>query len=368
MPERAVANSAHADRENGLLFGPKPPLTVACIGAGDIVRATHLPVLKAMPQVEVSWVADVNEARAREMAKVYKVPFRALPENLAELPPADVYLLACPFGVRDPYYRVLRDRTVSLYVEKPFARTSERHAELCSWFPDYGLASGLMMRCYGPNLIVRQVLQQQLFGRLRAVRFGFGKPGLVTQGNYYYEPGRGGAGMISEVGIHGIDAALFVGRATRAEMESVNTVLQDDVDLHTEARLIATNAEGQKFVVEFTISSLQPTIEGVEVECEHATLSYPLPGQGYALIAEKVNTDVVVRPKDGGATYTIQPRYGPLHATSKFQMFHEYWKMFLEGVATKTANWTSARQAQLTTEVIENCYRFSHSGAVGVGN
>jgi predicted dehydrogenase len=346
----------------------KPPLKVACIGAGDIVRATHLPVLKAMPEVEVSWIADVNEARAREMAKVYKVPFCALPKNLAELPSADVYLLACPFGVRDPYYSVLRDRTASVYVEKPFARTSERHAELCSWFPDYALASGLMMRCYGPNLMVRQLLQQQLFGRLQSVRFGFGKPGLVTQGNYYFEPGRGGAGMISEVGIHGIDAALFVSRATRADMESVNTVLQDDLDLHTEARLTAMNAEGQEFALEFTISSLQPTIEGVEIDCEYATLSYPLPGQGYALIAEKVDTDVVVQPKDGGAAYTIHPRYVPLHATSKFQMFHEYWRMFLAGVGTKAANSTSARQAQLTTEVIENCYRLSHSGTVGVGN
>jgi predicted dehydrogenase len=357
----------HADWGHNHLVESKLPLKVACIGAGDIVRATHLPVLKAMPEVEVCWIADANEARAREMARVYKVPFRPLPKNLAELPPADIYLLACPFGVRDPYFSVLRDRASSLYVEKPFARTTERHAELCSWFPDYALASGLMMRCYGPNMMVREILKQQLFGRLECVRFGFGKPGLVTQGNYYFEPGRGGAGMISEVGIHGIDAALFVSGAKRAEMESVNTVLEDDLDLHTEARLIAENADGEEFLLQFTISSLQPTIEGVEVECEHATLSYPLPGQGYALIAEEVQTDVVVQPKNGGAAYTIQPRYVSLHATSKFQMFHEYWNMFLRGVRERTANITSAAQAQLTTEVIENCYRFSRSGHVGVG-
>jgi predicted dehydrogenase len=344
------------------------PLKVACIGTGEIVRATHLPVLKAIPQVEVTWIADANEARAREMAKAYKVPFRTLPRDLSDLPPADVYLLACPFGVRDSYYSVLRDRTASLYVEKPFARTSKRHAELCSWFPDYALASGLMMRCYGPNLMVRQILHQRLFGRLKSVRFGFGKPGLVTQGNYYFEPGRGGAGMISEVGIHGIDAALFVSRATRTEVEWVSTVLQDDLDLHTDARFTALNAEGQNFLLEFTISSLQPTMEGLEIDCEYATLSYPLPGQGYALIAEKVNTEVVVQPKDGGSAYTIQPRYIPLHPTSKFQMFHEYWRMFLAGVAEKSANWTSAAQAKLTTEVIESCYRFSHNGTLEVGS
>jgi predicted dehydrogenase len=302
------------------------------------------------------------------MAKVYDVPYCLLPKELSQLPPADIYLMACPFGVRDPYYSVLRERSASLYVEKPFARTATRHAELCSWFPDFALASGLMMRCYGPNLMVRSILQQRIFGPLETIRFGFGKPGLVTQGNYYFESRRGGAGMISEVGIHGIDAALFVSRATRTEMRSVHTILQDDLDLHTEARLQAQDAEGQNFDFELTISSLQPTIEGIEIDCEHATLSYSLPGQGYALIAEKVDMDVVVQPRRGGPAYTIHPKYLPLHPTSKFQMFHKYWKMFVAGVNARTANWTAAVESQLTTEVIENCYRFSSSEAVGLKN
>ena len=292
------------------------PLKVACIGAGDIVRAAHLPVLKALPGVEVAWVADANESRAKEMARVYGVPYRPLPKDLSQLPPADVYLMACPFGVRDQYYEVLREKAASIYVEKPFARTSERHAELCSWFPEFGLASGLMMRCYGPNLMVRNILQQRLFGELETVRFGFGKPGLVTQGNYYFESRRGGAGMISEVGIHGVDAALFVSRATMTTAKSIEVVMQDDLDLHTEAKLQVEDEDGRSFGLEFTISSLQPTIEGIEIECEHATLFYPLPGQGNALFAEQVNMDVVVQPRFGGAAYTIQPRYVSLRPFS----------------------------------------------------
>ena len=349
------------DSDNGLSPKPRRPLTVACIGAGDIVRATHLPVLKAMTEVEIAWVADVNQSRARELAKVYDVPFSPMPKDLSRLPLADVYLMACPFGVRDPYYVAFRERSVSLYVEKPFARTSKRHAELCSWFPDFALASGLMMRCWGANIMVRNILQQQLFGQLRAIRFGFGKPGIVTQGNYYFEPKRGGAGMISEVGIHGIDAALFVTRATQATITSAHTVLEGDLDLHTEAQFRARTADDQEFDLGFTISSLQPTIEGLEIDCEYATLTYPLPGQGYALIGEKVNMNVAVQPKDGGTTYTIGPEYIPLHPATKFQMFHEYWKRFLGGVATRTANWTSAAQAQLTTDVIEQCYQFYES-------
>ncbi len=358
-----VRNGSHGG------FSPKPrlPLRIACIGTGDIVRATHLPVLKAMADVEIAWISDVNEGRARELAKVYCVPFSPLPKDLSQLPSADVYLVACPFGVRDPYYAVFRERSAALYVEKPFARTSKRHAELCSWFPDFALASGLMMRCWGVNIMVRNILQQRLFGPLRAVRFGFGKPGIVTQGNYYFEPKRGGAGLISEVGIHGIDAALFVTRATQATIISAHTVLEGDLDLHTEAQFHARTGDGQKFDLEFTISSLEPTIEGIEIDCEYATLTYPLPGQGYAVIAEKINMNVAVQPKDGGATYAIGPEYIPLHPATKFQMFHEYWKQFLVGVNARSANWTSAAEAQLTTYVIEQCYQFDGS-AVGSGH
>lgn len=336
----------------------KSPMKVACIGAGDIVRATHLPVLKAMPEVEITWITDANASRGRELAKVYDVPFLPLPKDLSLLPLADVYLIACPFGVRDPYYAVFRERSVALYVEKPFARTSQRHAELCSWFPDFSLASGLMMRCWGANAMVRSILQQRLFGPLRAIRFGFGKPGIVTQGNYYFEPKRGGAGMISEVGIHGIDASLFVTGATEARITSAQTILDGDLDLHTQAQFRVRN-DDQEFDLEFTISSLEPTIEGIEIDCEYATLSYPLPGQGYALIAEPLNMNVVVQPKNGGGAYSIKPEYVSLHPATKFQMFHEYWKHFLAGVTAETANWTSAAQAQLTTDVIEQCYQFN---------
>ena len=313
-----------------------------------------------MRDVDVAWITDPNEVRAKELAKVYRVPFRSFPKDLTQLPEADVYLMACPFGVRDPYFALLRDRQAPIYVEKPFARTAERHAELCSAFPDYALASGLMMRCWGTNVLARKVLQQQLFGPLKTIRFGFGKPGIVTQGNYYFETKRGGAGMLSEVGIHGIDSSLFVSRARRAEVESVNTLFAGDLDLHTEAKLKASDAEGHQFAVEFTISSLQPTIEGIEIECEHATLSYPLPGQGYALIAEEVGMGLSVRPKNGGGAYRIGPEYVALHPSTKFQMFHENWQLFLEGVSTRSANRTSAAESYLTTDVIERCL---HAGS-----
>ena len=94
--------------------------------------------------------------------------------------------------------------------------------------------------------MVRSILRQKLFGQLRAIRFGFGKPGIVTQGNYYFEPKRGGAGMISEVGIHGIDATLFVTGATQARITSARMILEGDLDLHAQAQFYAILTAEQK--------------------------------------------------------------------------------------------------------------------------
>jgi predicted dehydrogenase len=305
----------------------------------------------------VEWIADPNETWGRELAKVHEVPFCTLKGSITDLPPADVYLMACPFGVRDPYYAALRGLDVAIYVEKPFARTSQRHKEICAEFPGYALASGLMMRSWGPNLLVREILQQQVFGPLREVRFGFGKPGIVTHGHYYFDTKRGGAGMMSEVGIHGIDSSLFVADAVAADVESVRMILEGDLDIHSEARLRLRRADDSSCDFSFTVSSLEQTIEGIEVECEHATLSYPLPGQGYALIAEQVNMNVTVRPARGGGSYTIVPSYLPLYPATKFKMFFENWSRFLRGVRNREENYTSAASALLTTQVIENCYR-----------
>jgi hypothetical protein len=74
--------------------------------------------------------------------------------------------------------------------------------------------------------------------------------------------------------------------------------------------------------------------------------------------------NVAVRPTDGGATYTIGPEYVSAYPATKFQMFHEYWKQFLNGLNARAANWTSAAKARLTTDVIEQCYQFNTS-AVG---
>jgi predicted dehydrogenase len=327
------------------------------VGAGDIVRAVHLPALKVLPDVRVEWLCDIDAGQAATMATAYGVPSTPFVEDPRELPEADVVLLATPYGVRRPYYEALRERGTAVYVEKPVACSGEWHRELCSWFPDHALASGLMMRVWGPSRVAREAVQSGLFGRLRRARFGFGKPGLVTQGRFYFDKEMGGAGMMFEVGIHGIDTLLRLSGATGFEVREVHGVRDaNGLDLHTRGCAWLTSGDGGVVDCEIVVTALEESIEGVELELDNAVLRFPLVGQGYALVGEQVDWNVQVQPRQGGRGYRLEPTTG-LTPITKFQMFVEYWKLFLEGVRTGVANETSAADSLLTTELIESFER-----------
>jgi predicted dehydrogenase len=70
------------------------PVSAGIIGTGDIVISSHLPVLLAMRSVRVAWILDVDTSRCATVGKAYRVPAIKMPEPLANLPEADVVLIA----------------------------------------------------------------------------------------------------------------------------------------------------------------------------------------------------------------------------------------------------------------------------------
>ncbi|MEZ5403268.1 MAG: Gfo/Idh/MocA family oxidoreductase [Bryobacteraceae bacterium] len=328
-------------------------LSVGVIGAGDIARTAHLPVLTQCENISVDWLADVNRGNAASLAKAYKTECLPLTENLKELPAADVVLLACPYGVRQPYYEMLSERGSAIYAEKPLARTAAEHDSICAMFPDWALASGLMMRAWSSNLMAREAIGAGIFGDLRRASYSHGRPGLVTGGRYYLDPAQGGGGMLAEFGIHGVDSVLYACQAAAAEVERVHSVREGKVDLHTEAAIAMRLPGKQDAVFDVTVTGLANVFEGVELEFDDAILSYLLPGQGYALHGDIIDMDVTVRPARGGPGYRLSPAIPGVYPSTKFQMFHEFWTRFLDGVREQKPNWTSAREARLTTAVIE---------------
>jgi predicted dehydrogenase len=319
------------------------PLSVGFIGATSSVRESHLPVLLTSNGVKVAWVADGDVSRADAAAAAFGIATHALADDLSTLPAADVYLLAGSGTETRRILDVLRERDAAVYVEAPLTGSLSQHQEFCTWFPDFKLASGAVTRSWGPVVETRRVIESQMFGELVCIRVGYG---------YAAMPVTSDRRLVASA-VDSIDAVLFAAEACSVQVEEVRRQAGDKDDLSIEANLRVETESGRPVRCELTLSRLRNTIEGVEFEFEHATLSYPMPGQGYALLAEEVDRVPLIKPRRGGPPYHLMPLTGRYFPMTNLQIYHAHWAEFLNGLQQGRANRTSAVSAIPTAQVID---------------
>lgn len=323
------------------------PFTLGIIGAGNVVSGNHLPVLKAMPEVQIAWITDKDKGRANRVAKAYGVAGCEAEGGLENFPKTDAVLLAIPFGVREPYYAALAQREDAVYVEKPFARTVAAHHRLCSSFADYQLACGYNRRSWGIVQFCKEIIETQLLGRIRHVRFGFGSAGGITAGGHYTaDSAIAGGGMLFETGVHGIDTLLYCLDAQTAHLTSGKMIMDQGHDIHCEATLELQDRDGESIPFEIEVSRLKNTIERVELHFDNCIATFGLFGLAPELRVQSTN----------GKLQTILTNRTNLYPFTWNQTLSEFWKAFLSGLRAREANYTSAYRSVLTTDVVEQLY------------
>lgn len=321
------------------------PLTIGVVGCGGITAKTHLPVLKAMEDVRIVWVTDSRPSQAVRLGNAFRVPVVDLPDDLNQLPAADVVLLAIPYGVRAPYYDALARRSESaVYIEKPFARSRGELEALVSRFAPWRIGGGFQRRALAPVWTLREVVETGMFGALREVRYGFGKMGS-TSGGAHPDVRVSGGGMLFESAIHGIDALLFITQAKTAQVSQVEMIQDGGFDLHTTARVSLALESGRRVECTLAVSCLEVVPNGLEFVFDSASVGLNVFGDGA----------LSVRPYGRTARYQLTDvdRQRPV---GSYETAYENWRSFLDGFRQRRANWTSAAESLLTAEVIEALY------------
>jgi predicted dehydrogenase len=291
----------------------------------------------------VAWIADKDQERARIVGKNYGVPCYGEDVLTAALPHYDILLFGIPYGARAPYYERFSRDPAAWYVEKPFARTVVEHLDLCGRRADYALACGFQRRASGVVRVVREVIAGEMFGRARAVEVGLGsRGGILGGGSYITNPSLAGGGILLELGIHCVDAVLFFVQAVGINIKESQMIVEDNMDLHTQAVVAVNGPEGREVEFRLTISNLVETNDCIIVRCDHANLSFSIFSEdGISVTATR-----------GGSTFRLKERR-EFYPRSGDQVLYAFWKAFVDGWRSKTANFTSARSALLTTELID---------------
>ncbi len=322
-------------------------LSIGIVGAGEIVRRLHLPVLANIPDVRVTWICDSRAERARALGKTYGV--RAVrPLALSDLPQCDVALVAIPVEARRDYLLHFARGGTAVLCEKPFAMTAHTHRELVALFPPYALGCGFMRRFYRSTTLLRHIVTSDMLGAPRKIHVSEGNrsKGSGVDSSFLDDPRLGASrGVLMDLGSHSIDLALFVCGAERFEVTSSKKELDGAVDRKVTATAKlhrSTGASARTMELDYGVSWVDRQTNQIRLHFEQAIVWSELGVAGSVFLGDPASprkSVLLTSPLPGATTFN--------------QAFYLEWRSFLDGVRTQRESLVSARSALLTTALSE---------------
>jgi predicted dehydrogenase len=321
-------------------------LSIGIVGAGEVTRKSHLPVLVNMPDVKVAWIYDRRPEAAQALAQAYGLRAH-LSASPKQLPACDVALLAIPVDARGEYLDNLASSGCAALCEKPFAMSSADHGRLIDQFAPHDLGAGFLRRFFSSTMILRKIVTDSIFGPLLQIDISEGNrsKGSSVDSSFLDDPRLGASrGVLTDLGSHSIDLALYVSGATRFEVQSCSKVLDGAVDRKVTAivRLHTSTNASAPLQLNYAVSWLDRQENRIQLTFEHTKVWSGLAPNAEVFVgnpASAVDATRLTPPMPGATTYT--------------QAFYLEWRDFLSGVRAKRESVVSARSALLTTSVVE---------------
>jgi predicted dehydrogenase len=186
---------------------------VGVIGAGFIVRLAHVPDFQRIDDVEVVAIADVNQARAAELAAEQGVPhvYEDYRQMLAEQQP-NIVVVATPNIFHQEMAKAAIESGAHVLCEKPLALTYGDAVDIVETASANGrvLTVGTHFRYAPASLAVRRQADAGFFGRIYAARTVMHRrAGIPGFGSWFTRQELAGGGALLDIGVHALDRALY---------------------------------------------------------------------------------------------------------------------------------------------------------------
>jgi predicted dehydrogenase len=253
------------------------PARVGIVGAGKIAADVHLPLLMAMPDVDVAWIADRSAGRAMAVARAFGIAARPFAGDLPDLSGVDAVLLAIPLPPRPAYFDALESMPCLVLAEKPLAMDAAAHHALAIRFEPWRLAVGYQRRGFGSSQLLRDAVAGGLFGALMSISVAEGS--RVTRagdhGAYQDLPVSNGGGITLNLGCHSLDLAQWIVGATDFAIVDRSLVWDVETDRRARAIIDLSGPSGQ-VRLDWTVSWLDEQPNRMRFLFERATLEAPV--------------------------------------------------------------------------------------------
>lgn len=327
---------------------PEATVDVGVVGCGHIATTTHLPLLAAMDDVRIRYVADVDRSRLRTLSGSYDTSTVVIDGEPSDLPDCDVVLLSMPVGVRGQYIHEFGDRGTPIFSEKPFARSPESHAQFLDAADE--VTCNYHRTCLNSTRQMRTLLRTGAFGRLRRVRIAEG--GVVgatgrSSETYMSDGSVRGSGILTDRGCHLLSQLLYLLQEWTFTVTEADILLHDGFDVDIDATLVASR-EGRSCEVSFELTRVRPLDTVAEFVFENAVVVFDPeePTANVAILTDEDRSQLELVPGDSWATTFAQAHY-------------LRWRQFLSEIRDGTRDDSELRTAPEITELTDAVYEMA---------
>lgn len=244
---------------------------VGVLGAGEIVRSHHLPVLLAAG-IEVAWVADPSPLARRRGQMRFGIPTLSLDDAWSRLNQVDAVLLAAPVGRRAEHHERLADSGTAVYLEKPIARSVSELDDLIDRYQGSRVTCGFQRRSFANVGVLRALLAELPVGPVRRIELHEGGRTMATGASLDFRDDleAAGGGILTDLGCHGLDTIDQLVGLDNAVVEDQELVIDAGVERDASIRI---RTGGIEVVVE--LSWLRELDSGVRIICEDGVITSP---------------------------------------------------------------------------------------------
>jgi len=322
---------------------------IGILGAGSVSEVYHLPVLKNMPNTEISWLCDLDKERAARLGKMFAIPH--IHNNLDECVEVDIVLVAIPVGFRRELLKKVFSRGWHVLCEKPFATTLSDQDEILKEASCSGVqvGVGLMRRYYQSTLIAKKIIDAQIFGPLKKIWANEGTFQAATGRStdwYQADPQATGGGILMEWGVHLVDQVITILSAVDYEILDSRRVVFNDIEMDNKISSILVRDKEERVPFNCAVSQTKNLYNGIVFEFSQASLR----------IGQFPDDPIRICDNEGEIVANLCDDMG---AEKIYQAFFLEWEDFINQCKGEGNSKIDANKARLVTSFIEECYRES---------
>ena len=207
-------------------------LRIGVIGCGAIATGVHLRILRRMPNVRVTAVADpAPEARARASRLVSGVAAVANADELLARDDVDAVVVSAPTGLHATLALATIETGRHIYLEKPIATTIEDGHKVAAAARGARRVAAIGFNWRFQPLVsrARELVRAGAIGHIRAVSTVFAEPSPLPS---WKEKRCDGGGVLLDLGSHHFDLILWL---IGARVERVEATIRSDATEHDSA-------------------------------------------------------------------------------------------------------------------------------------